>query len=253
MWCSHCRCEVTAEPSARAGEMCCATCLGAVPDAVQSPPSSAVTDVNTELAARCSPHFDDDPRRLLDDAELADDLRRARRVLRIDQGHRAHEPVGLAALLAGQKTSQRRAKRGRKSRQAGRQRTGNSLAARLWGGLTWLVVCAGGMGLTFGAGLLACTQFLHEDLFRDGLARREDLWNWGLLTALAGQFLLFLGFAFRWSSGRASPTADNISRRAKPTRAAVPSPPHAPSSVAPLWSARCEAVLGLSLDSLDRE
>ena len=275
MACSHCRREVTAERSADAAELRCAVCQTALATGETQPPLSAeASAANAECGMRnaegkvrgesylasglhhsplTTHHSPPNP----DDPDLADDLRRARRLLRMDPAHGDHEPMGLAALLAGERAGQASAKRGRKPRRARRGASGGSLAARFWGGLTWLVVCAGGMTLTFGAGLLACDQLLHRQLLQSGslagsMAKRDDLWNWGLLTALAGQFLLFLGFALRRSSRRISRPHDSPVGKRKSTDAEPPPPQRRLSPAAPPWSPRCEAVLGLSLDSADR-
>jgi hypothetical protein len=107
------------------------------------------------------------------------------------------------------------------------------------------------MGLTFGIGLLACTQLVGDDRW----GQPGSLWNWGLLTALAGQFLLFLGLGLRWSTSRRAASKSlgthRASRRRSPMQrrepaAAVPSPQ------LPQWSVRSEAVLGISLDAPER-
>ena len=130
-------------------------------------------------------------------------------------------------------------------RRGHRRRSSGSATAQLWGALTWLVVCAGGMALTFGAGLLACAKLR----LAGGLTSPDELWNWGLLTAVAGQFLLFLGMALRRSSGRTAPKSR--SGATKRSRANAEQPHTRPSPASPLWSPRCEAVLGLSLDAVD--
>jgi hypothetical protein len=280
MACSHCRREVTAERSADAAEPRCAACQTALAGGeTQLPLAAEASAANAECGTRNAEGkvsgewylvsgLHDSPLTAhhsppnLDDPDLADDLRRTRRLLRIDAAHADHEPMSPAALLAGERAHLGPAKRGRKPRRARRKASVGSLAARFWGGLTWLVVCAGGMALTFGAGLLACAQLLHRQLWQSGslassslagsIAKRDDLWNWGLLTALAGQFLLFLGFALRRSSSRVSRSHDSPVGKRKSSDAEAPPPQHRLSPTAPLWSPRCEAVLGLSLDSVDR-
>jgi hypothetical protein len=239
MRCSHCHCQMTAERSADVAALRCPECQTTPPPGQSRP---------TATAGAWPPH--------LNDPELADDLRQARRLLRIDQAHADHQPLGLAALLAGERAERSAAQRGDKQRRRRQKMSGGSLGT-FWGGLTWLVVCAGGMGLTFGAALLACAQLLqhhvlHVGPLAGGLAKRDDLWNWGLLTALAGQFLLFLGFALRRrSKGRVSSQGSSTSKR-RSRDDETPRPPPRLSPTTPLWSPRCEAVLGLSLDSLDR-
>ena len=53
----------------------------------------------SRLADKAVVRRDDNPSRLLDDSELIDDLRRARRLLRIDPPHDDLAPLGLAELL----------------------------------------------------------------------------------------------------------------------------------------------------------
>ena len=100
--------------------------------------------------------------------------------------------------------------------------------------MLWLVVCVGAMGLAFGGGLLGCTI----------IGQRGDLWNWGLLTALAGQLVLFLGIAgllflrvLKKSSLHNAPLA-----MADLASAPFTHPPRLP------WSQRCDAALALRLD-----
>src|SRR5262245_11379393 len=115
------------------------------------------------------------------------------------------------------------------------------------------------MAVTFGAGLLACVQLLQHRLLPCGLAgsltgsvteclaKRDDWWNWGLLAALAGQFLLFTGFALRRARRRSRPTSvAGGKNRSHSTQG--PTPTRQFSPLGPPWSARCEAALGLSLD-----
>jgi hypothetical protein len=237
MWCCHCRCEVTAEPCADAGALCCTLCRHAIDEdqcGVRKAESGTGERVHSALRIQHSA-LDRPPE--VRDFELADDLRRARRLLRIDPAQVA-EPSRLAMLLPGenQRASQRRQKKAPSQR---------SLAAQVWGALTWLLVCAGGMGLTFGAGLLACTQLLSADR----LGKAGDLWNWGLLTLVAGQFLLFLGLALRWSSG---PGAHARPARAKNRgRRRIQRALHRPTQSVPLWSPRSEAVLAVALVSVE--
>ncbi len=201
-----------------------------------------------------------DSARLLEDPELKDDLRRARRLLRIDPPHDDLAPLGLAELLgsdgeasavgqvfspAGHGSHTRQTRRSSPRRTGGRRRSSRSATSRLRGAVTWLVVCAGGMALAFGAGLLVCAKLR----LAGGLTSSDELSSWGLLTAVAGQFLLFLGMALRRSSGRMAPKGR--SRGTDRSRADIEQPHARPSSAAPLWSPRCEAVLGLSLDTVD--
>jgi hypothetical protein len=189
------------------------------------------------------PHsaFDQPPE--ICDFELADDLRRARRLLRIDVAHGGCEPSGLATLLAGESGRESKGRR-RDPRRPARA----SFAARLWGGLTWLLVCVGGMGLTFGAGLLVCTQLLPTDRAE----KLGELWNWGLLTTLAGQFFLFLGVGLRRSSGLGfAPSGASRAKRRLPKRR-MPPASQAVRPSAPPWSASCDAALGVSIDSPQR-
>jgi CO/xanthine dehydrogenase FAD-binding subunit len=265
MWCSQCRCEVTADASAQAGAfdvaaVLCAACrspLSASATPTGGPLSTAATSNaecgmwNAELSERHVgpnsefriPNSELDPPPDVCDFELADDLRRARRILRIDSAHQEHSPMALAALLAGDAHST--AKGGRRSRGRQHRRNHRGFAARLWGGLTWLVVCTGGMGVTFGAALLASTQALADD----SVSRRDDLWNWGVLTALAGQFLLFVGIALRWSSRRVSSTRRGHAVRSKSADRRPRQPSRALSPLVPPWSARSDAALAIALDS----
>jgi hypothetical protein len=218
MQCSHCRREIAAGLQPEAAEPRCAEC--------QSP-------------------FANDPRRLLEDPELADDLRRARRLLRIDSPHE-HEPLGLAALLADGPANTS-AKSRHKRRQHKRRRADGSPIRLLGGAFTWLIVCAGGMTLTFGAGLLGCLLLPQGLLSTEALAKRDDLWNVGLLTSLAGQFLLFLGIGLRFFGRRARPKR-RVAPEPRPAAVRSQSSLRALSPAAPLWSARSEAALSQSLD-----
>src|SRR5262245_32979422 len=95
MWCCKCRCEATAESSADAGQPCCALCGTPLGGEVLPPSAHEASEARTahaECAAANAawdagdvlpsasriPHRTADPVGLLDDPELADDLRRAR-------------------------------------------------------------------------------------------------------------------------------------------------------------------------------
>jgi hypothetical protein len=261
MACSQCRREVTAEQPADAAAALCAACqAAALGDGAQAYPSggalaadAASRTMNPALApaepwhsSASAGHLRDDPRALLDDPDLADDLRRARRLLRIDAAQQEHQPLGLAALLNDEPAPHGRQRR-QNGRQAADQPAAGALLAWLWDGTTWLIVCGGGMALAFGGGLLTCSRLLTDA----DVTKRDDLWNWGLLTALAGQFFLFLGVALRLAIFRPA-RARPVSAAGDASPAANLTAPLGRSSTAPPWSARCEAVLGLSLETPDR-
>jgi hypothetical protein len=165
---------------------------------------------------------------LTDDWELESDLRQAQWLLQrssMDQAAEARSERRLIAVHAGMRQEVSRRRRGT-----------NSWVKRLCGAVLWLVLCLGAMVLTFGAGLLGCTiAGIHA-----------DLWNWGLLTALAGQLILFLGLG-----GLLALRATSRDTRSPPTalrsRAMIHAAPHFEAPSLP-WSERCTAALSLPPD-----
>jgi LSD1 subclass zinc finger protein len=187
MWCDHCRCEVPVDYAPESEEIRCGVCQalmpGAMPDLAASGQREPEGDSESEasvLVSRAHPtaseqrepadDLDLETRVPLVDWELQRDLRQARWLLRRSAAAISGDSCLDPPLL-------------RITRDARRRRM--TKEHRLWGTAFWLLICLGTTGLAFGGGLLGCTL----------VGRRGELWNLGLITALAGQLLLFLGIA----------------------------------------------------------
>jgi hypothetical protein len=193
MWCAHCRCDVAVDISQEAGELRCAACHELMPGGL--PPSeAALLEGPGESPASQTAAFSADPLLRAPDATWAieSDLVEARWLLACTAAHEgkaspAEEDAAWMEFARNRSATASRMRPAPSTKPAAR-------GGPTYGVLTWLVICAGAMTLAFGAGLLGCTV----------VYRRDDLWNWGLLTALAGQLVLFLGVVARMARWRSS-------------------------------------------------
>jgi hypothetical protein len=233
MWCEHCRCEVPVDFVPDGDEIRCGVCQALMPGALSDSasnraemrrlqlkdPPAAVADDSSESreTTGAGVALGPDPVHLAVDWELQRDLRQAKWLLQ-----RSHQ----ATLEASASVPEPR----RPAVAQSAMRRSSTWGQRLCGAMLWLVVCLGAMGLAFGGALMGCTIG----------GQRRELWNWGLLTAMAGQFVVFLGVAgllFLRIRGKSAPDVR----------------PAVPAQVEGLclpWSQRCNAALALRLDDL---
>ena len=259
MWCAHCRSDVSAIVSADSSEVRCAVCDEITPggssrsrrdpndvtSAASSPPKAELPmfeampleEAGALPATTPSSLAIEDAALLRDDWDLNNDLQQARRF--IELGSRDGDDD--EGLLAAQCYRSARSADDRGSD----PETNSVLRVRtliddLFAMFVWMVICTGAMVLTFGGGLLVCTIFFD----------RPDLWNWGLLTALAGQLALFLGCAGRRKLARwTANISDGATAPAAPARRKNAPFHYENPNVSPPWSQRTEAALAASLDA----
>lgn len=167
MWCNRCQQDVPATAQ-NAGGLTCACCGNLLPrtaamEANQPAPEAAAAA--SAAAEGIAHHFCD--------WRLEDDLREARRLVRMAQAQSKDEPAGAAGEGALRQT------------EAASVPALAMAPVRRAGGLSfgWLLAGLGFSGLVCGCALLAWSQ----------VAARAELWNAGLPIALVSQAVLVVG------------------------------------------------------------